>query len=285
MNEEMLPSADRDDFDRPPEPEMAAWFAASAPPARPVDVATIFRAADTAKRPCPSVLARGWSPPAFRRVAALVPATAGAAAVLVLSLLFWSGSPNSFAEVKAQVARTRSMTMKQTVAVVGKPAITTRAAFLSDGLGRVDMPDGTYTIADSNGNALTVWPSKKTATVIQGATALSNNVYAQLHDIVTEKSVRLPDETLDGRQVNVYKVEWNAQIRKQYGHPLPPMKVWVDSQTKLPIRLEPISGEGEKPLWICYDIVFDQPLDRATFDMTPPAGYKVIHQEPSPSRQ
>jgi hypothetical protein len=42
MNREILPPAGRDDFDSPPDRELAALFAATAPPPRPVDVALLL---------------------------------------------------------------------------------------------------------------------------------------------------------------------------------------------------------------------------------------------------
>jgi hypothetical protein len=57
----------------------------------------------------------------------------------------------------------------------------------------------------------------------------------------------------------------------------PEITVWVDPQTKLPLRIETTSkGEGGVTVTEVYrDIVFDGPLDAAIFDMTPPDGYRV----------
>ena len=90
----------------------------------------------------------------FRRIAALVSATAGVVAVVALFMLFGSSARLSFAEVMDKVAKTRSVTFKQTVRTPGKPAETVRVAVLADGLSRMEMPNGNYTVMDmKTGNA------------------------------------------------------------------------------------------------------------------------------------
>jgi hypothetical protein len=52
--------------------------------------------------------------------------------------------------------------------------------------------------------------------------------------------------------------------------------VWVDPQTKLPLRIETVSREdGVTTTEITSIIAFDRPLDPALFDLTPPQGYEV----------
>ena len=61
-----------------------------------------------------------------------------------------------------------------------------------------------------------------------------------IRNSVNEKSKRLPDEVIDGRNANVFRVESNEQARKEARGPCEPMKVWVDPETRLPVRMEPI---------------------------------------------
>ena len=212
-----------------------------------------------------------------RRVAVLASAAAGVAALVALSVLFGSGTQLTFAQVAEKVAKTRSVTMKQSISVPGKAAETLQIAILSDGLVRIDMPDGHYTIADANGNALCVSPREKKATVMQGLNAPSINLYEIVRNIVSETSVRLPDETLNGRKAHVFRAEVDERIRKQYPGPVLSMKVWVDAETRLPIRVEPISTDKNSKVAM-YDIVFDQPLDPLLFSFDPPKGYAVTTQ-------
>jgi len=86
--------------------------------------------------------------------------------------------------------------------------------------------------------------------------------------------VRLPDEVLDGRKANVFRVEWNEHVSKEARGPCEPMKVWVDPQTRLPIRMEPIEQDKKAPV-VMSDFVFDQPLDPSLFSLDPPEGYAI----------
>ncbi len=295
MNPQSQTPDDRNDFDSPPEREWAALFAESAPPARPVDVAVILSAAKNlagsdgvdeilrCAQNDDTVPTVEWSrpyfqrrSPMFRRIAVLVSATAGVIAIAGMFMLFGSSTQLTFAQVAEQIAKTRSVTCKQTVSIPGKPAETTHIAILADGLFRADMPNGDYTVQNMmNGQALCVSPLKKKAIVMLGLGMPSINLYEMVRNIVSEKSERLPDETIDGRKTNVFRVEADENIRKQARGPMPPMKVWVDPETKLPIRMAPIAANKEKSDVVIYDIVFDEPLDPSRFSLKPPEGYTV----------
>ena len=151
-----------------------------------------------------------------------------------------------------------------------------RIAILADGPSRMEMPDGNYTVMDMKaGKAICVSQREKKATIMLGLYVPSGmNAYEMVRNAVTEKSKRLPDEVLDGRKVNVFRVEWNEQVRKEARGPCEPMKVWVDPQTKLPIRMEPMQQDAKAPV-VMYDFVFDQPLDPSLFSLDPPKDYTV----------
>ncbi|MCX7425253.1 MAG: hypothetical protein NTW96_06465 [Planctomycetia bacterium] len=274
VNKEPLRPADSGDFDGPPEQEMATLFAASGPPARPVDAAKLLSTAGVL--PASRVPISPWSSPMFRRIAALVSLAAGVAVVVTLLLLFGSSATVSFAEVIEQIAKTRSMAYKQTTTIPGMPAQTFRIAALADGLIRVDFPDGNYTVMDTKtGKALCVSPNEKKATLMIGLPVSPGlNVYEIIRNAVNEKSARLPDEMIDGRKAHVFRVEPPEAVRTQGPFPAPPMEVWVDPETKLPIRMEPIGKEGEGQV-VMDDFVFDKPLDPSLFSLDPPEGYAV----------
>ncbi|MEN6450782.1 MAG: hypothetical protein ABFC96_09840, partial [Thermoguttaceae bacterium] len=213
----------------------------------------------------------------FRRIAALACATAGIIAVVGWFLLLGSSPQISLAQVLDRVAKTRSVTFKESCATIpGQPAGVVRGSILADGLVRMDMPDGYFTVMDTkSGTALCVSPKEKTARIMMGIRTPPINIYEMLRNIISDKSPRLPDEMIEGRKANVFRVEPNEEVRKQsHGLPCPAMKVWVDPSTKLPIRMEPIVQDPKDPM-VMYDFVFDKPLDRSLFSLTPPAGYKV----------
>jgi outer membrane lipoprotein-sorting protein len=215
----------------------------------------------------------------LRRVAALVLATAAVGAAITWLTLFGSGSELSFAAVMEKVAQTQSVTFKQTtVADPGGAAETDRMMILADGLSRMERPNGYYTVMDvKSGKALCVWPGEKKAKLMLGINVPPGlNPYDMLRNVINDKSTRLPDEVFDGRKVHVFQAEFDVgqQIRKQSRVQCPPMKVWVDPKTKLPVRMKPIvpdEKEGSAPA--IFDIVFDQPLEPALFSLDPPAGY------------
>jgi hypothetical protein len=100
-----------------------------------------------------------------------------------------------------------------------------------------------------------------------------------LRNVAGDKSTRLPDETIDGRKANVFRCEPPEEVRKQARGHCEPMKVWVDPETKLPIRMEPFAQDGKpRPEGVMHDFVFDQPLDPALFSFDPPEGYAVTTQ-------
>ena len=54
------------------------------------------------------------------------------------------------------------------------------------------------------------------------------------------------------------------------------MTVWVDPETKLPLRIDTVTREdGVTTTEITSGIIFDRPLDPALFVLKPPEGYKV----------
>jgi hypothetical protein len=71
-------------------------------------------------------------------------------------------------------------------------------------------------------------------------------------------------------------MEYGEEVRKQTLGTCEPIKVWVDPETKLPIRMESLTQDNTKgPQSAIYDFAFDQPLDPALFSFDPPEGYKV----------
>jgi hypothetical protein len=55
-------------------------------------------------------------------------------------------------------------------------------------------------------------------------------------------------------------------------------EVWVDPQTRLPVRIELGSRPGQTPYvnWLMTDFQWNVPVDPSLVDMTPPPGYRVL---------
>jgi outer membrane lipoprotein-sorting protein len=278
MNHKTPSPADRDEFDSPPEEELAALFAAAAPPTRPVDVDALFPQAVTSSAFHSHAPFFNRRNPMLRRITVLASATAGVAAVVALFVLFNSAARLSFAQVTDTVARTRSIIFKMTTQIPGRPEEVLHMTFLADGRSRVDMADGHYTVMDLKGTALIVAPREKKVTIMRGLYVPSGvNPYELFRNPTSQKSVPLPDETLDGRKANVFRVELGDEARKEARGAAEPMKVWVDPKTKLPVRMEPLH-QPDKQRMVIDGIQFDQPVDESLLSVDPPKGYTVTTQ-------
>src|SRR5262249_40031925 len=87
------------------------------------------------------------------------------------------------------------------------------------------------------------------------------------------------DETLDGRQVKVYRLlpgefplqEWKIEKGDV-------VKGWIDASIDLPVRIEGDFAElsGMKNVHALYDhIEWNRPIDPKVFELEPPAGFKL----------
>ncbi len=215
----------------------------------------------------------------FRRITALVSATALAVVAAVVIMLAGSSAQISFAAVMDQLAKTRSVTFKQIATIPGNHSETVRVAILSDGVSRTDYPNGDYEVVNPNGNtALFVAPSQKRAKVFLGVEVPRGwNPYEMIHDVGNERSTALPGETVDGQRATVFRVEWPKNLQRQRTRPPWPIKVWVDPETKLPIRIEPVLPAGKQQT-VMYDFKFDEPLEPSLFSIKPPKGYTIIKE-------
>ncbi len=100
--------------------------------------------------------------------------------------------------------------------------------------------------------------------------------YARLREIPAD-AAKLPAKRIGDVTVEGFQVIETIQ-RTRSGHTETWTRtVWVDTATKLPVRIE-ISMRSTNPMmadsdWVTKDIVFDAPLDEALFSTEPPAGY------------
>jgi outer membrane lipoprotein-sorting protein len=206
-----------------------------------------------------------------------------AAGILLLavgtSLLGWFLSPRAdaglvFAEVQEKVQKTRSMTCTMTTIRQGKATSKDRILLLVPNLTRFEGANGTVSVMDfEQRKAMLVEPAKKKARIIQGM-ALENpipNVYDLLRTATQDVVENLPERTIDGKKAVGFRVRLSVGERKEEA------SVWVDPQTKLPLRMEMLrtDKEGREEGQVMSDFVFDAPLDASLFRMTPPEGYEV----------
>jgi hypothetical protein len=92
-----------------------------------------------------------------------------------------------------------------------------------------------------------------------------------LRTIPKDTVKRLADKNIAGKRALGFLVRLGEGRYRQEA------TVWVDPETRLPVRLE-MAGkddQGREARQVLDDILFDRPLDAALFSLTPPAGYKT----------
>lgn len=103
-------------------------------------------------------------------------------------------------------------------------------------------------------------------------------MYDFMHEIPPNGTKRLPAKKLDGKQVVGFEVDTRTELT---GETITTKRtLWVDPQTKLPVRIEVSSRSTDKRLssdqdWVQTDFVFDQELPRSLFSTEPPEGYSI----------
>ena len=84
------------------------------------------------------------------------------------------------------------------------------------------------------------------------------------------------DVELDGRRVWRFDVSWrNRSVPADEPHAVVPLRIWVDPETKLPVRRE--SGEGDD-LLVIKDFQWAESFDPRLFPTLPPAVEKDLRQ-------
>jgi len=104
--------------------------------------------------------------------------------------------------------------------------------------------------------------------------------YERLRGLPSDKAEKLPDRTIDGQRAIGYRFVWKNEQKDGAEHftGTTIRDIWADPRTKLPVRIEhkmrstnPKEAGGD---WVFSDFIWDAPLDRSLFSMTPPEGYK-----------
>ena len=157
-----------------------------------------------------------------------------------------------------------------------------RMLILGPSVVRFEQADGSYAITDfARHKSLLVDPAKKSARVFEGLNAPGGAMVQSFYDLfrsIAAKPVKtLPSRLIGGKMAVGFVVR--NPMEGAPGLPKSPeaeITVWVDPETKLPLRIDTVTREdGVTSTQIMSGIVFDRPLDPALFVLTPPEGYKV----------
>ncbi len=288
-----LPPGPASDLD-PDDADLRQLFRATTPTVRPIDIEPLFTIAETARPGAHRFLFVASPEKSFwkrsvsmtLRVAAGLLIATGIAGVATLLVPRESAAFLTLAEVQATVERTRTLSCTmtdQTSSPDKKESELHRLLTRGPGLVRLENADHTYTITDyEHHKALLVDPTHKSVRVLEGFAipngAPAPNVYKLFSSIADNPIKTLPPREIAGKSAVGFVVR-NPLIGKDQPKPgglEPEITVWVDPQTKLPLRIEMTSREGTVVTsQVFTDIVFDRPLDPALFDLNPPAGYQV----------
>jgi outer membrane lipoprotein-sorting protein len=203
-----------------------------------------------------------------------------AAAVLLVAgvggLIWWmssaAGAGLAFADVQAQMRKSQTVTFKWVHERKGQPSSSDRVWIKAPSLIRVESADGKIVITDyAERKSLLLDPGERKAKLIQGLGLDAPNIYQLLRDVPKDAIKPLPEREIDGRQFPGFLV------RIGFGKDRHEASVWIDRQTRLPVRIE-ISGKdskGQEVREITEELVFDRALDATLFGLAAPAGYTV----------
>ncbi|MHC4179975.1 MAG: carboxypeptidase regulatory-like domain-containing protein [Planctomycetota bacterium] len=163
----------------------------------------------------------------------------------------------------------------------GGPQEQYKVEFIKQGRSRWTMPDGGVAVSDrSKGTVLVLMPGTKHALFLdvgRGAKANRADRFNVLGGVwhLLEQAARNDDQKVqdlgqhghDGRAAQVYRV---AAGRSK-------TTIWVDPETRLPIRVELIGEHGgHKTKVTIHTITYNVKLDKSRFDFSVPEGYKEI---------
>jgi hypothetical protein len=99
--------------------------------------------------------------------------------------------------------------------------------------------------------------------------------YNAIREVPAEAMKRLPSKTLGDKQVAGFY--WEQRINKNQGQDTWKRTYWIDTKTKLPVRVEISHRSTDSRVgpsdWVQSDFVFGEKLDESLFSTDPPAGY------------
>jgi outer membrane lipoprotein-sorting protein len=142
----------------------------------------------------------------------------------------------------------------------------------NDGLSRVEYEGWITTICNrKEGKVLVYNPTTKKAHMSKAPKPFLD-MYQHLKNLDVRRYNKLAEKTIDGRRAAGFVV---PEGDKLYGAGV---EIWIDVETKLPLRIEGRSGDKDDPdqVDVSDQFVFDNAnLDYALFDLRVPDGYAL----------
>lgn len=130
--------------------------------------------------------------------------------------------------------------------------------------------------------SLSLFPGRKEAKeyplAVKGNDPPWPHPVAQLRVLPTAHAERVSQENIKGRPTEVYRVS-KATVLGITSDAEHQFWVWVDKNTKLPVKVE-VRATGSNETVISFEeMVWNQQLDPKLFSLTPPPGYTLLPQE------
>lgn len=220
------------------------------------------------------------------------------AAVIALAvigaLLFINGTqPLAFADVVENVKNAKSVTLTSRQKFGSQPEFAFTWSFQGDNL-RMEIPDQVIIIGNlKKKKGLQINVATKTAyayTIEDGLVGGFADPVDQIRQAKPDDAKAVGEEKLNDRKTLVYEFDQIDFLgMKGKGQ----MKVWVDPETKLPvkIRVGANTRSGSKPsdrpfdtVMILEDFEWNKKLDPALFKLEAPEGYTVKQGRPGPEQ-
>jgi len=142
----------------------------------------------------------------------------------------------------------------------------------ADGM-RLESDTGDVLIVDRRARRALMLDAREHIARIAPAQAWTGfDIYTWLRDLPNDTSRCLGKSRIDGRTAVGFRVV--APIPATSGSQSAEFTVWVDAQTRLPVRIDrDDTTDGEHP--VVWDLCFDVPLDDALFEFSIPEGYTL----------
>jgi len=202
--------------------------------------------------------------------------TAPAAAAVLAALVAWwllaggvQTASADFAEVLRRVRRVTSAAFDIVVTVPGREPLRARRQVAYPHRHRTTWPDGKVHVfngAEQTGMVLRPW--------IKQAVLTPARVDPEGPDPLSE--LRRADVSA-GRHVGRETVAGRAAVVYEVARPQGPMRVWVEPDGELPLRIEARSASrgGGEVIMVLENFAWNRPMADALFAVVPPAGYAV----------
>lgn len=208
--------------------------------------------------------------------------------VAALMFFIFTTSPNvstnvAFAQVQDAVAKTKSLSCRFLDYHGDKDPLVTTSLSVPGVGGRVEGPDGTFSITNlKTRQSLYVDHRKRTARIDQLYPADDeknvDSFMEKIRNLPASGAKQLEPTTFNGKKVLQFVFKMDGDFI-----------VFVDPETKLPLRMELTIEKGvpggKTFREVVTDLVFDAPVDESLFEIKPPPGYAVTRCEEPKDRK